>query len=79
MHAYEFVQISGFTMNDDVYFYAINDATEAINNVTMTIKIIDWRGKVLRTEERVVDFPALAAVKLFEPISIEKFLGMQCE
>ena len=40
MHAYEFVQISGFTMKDQVYFYAISDATEPIQNVTMTLRLI---------------------------------------
>lgn len=79
MHAYEFVQISGFTMKDQVYFYAISDATEPIQNVTMTWRIISWSGEVVRTETKLIDFPALSAVKLFDPVSIDEFLRSDSE
>ena len=74
MHAYEFVQISGFTMKDQVYFYAINDATEPIQNVTMTLRWIRWSGEIVRTESRLIHFPALSAVSLFDPVSIDEFV-----
>ena len=74
MHAYEFVQISGFTMKDQVYFYAISDATEPIQNVTMTLRLISWSGEVVRTESRLINFAALSAVNLFDPVSIDEFL-----
>ena len=75
MHAYEPVQISGFTMSGQVYFYAISDAVEAIENVTMSISVYDWFGTKHREEKRVIRMAPLAATMLFDPVSIDSFLS----
>ena len=75
MHAYEPVQISGFTMSGNVYFYSISDALKAIDNVTMTIAVYDWFGNKEREDKRTITMAPLAAVNLFDPISIEDFLS----
>ena len=72
-HAYEFVQISAFTMNDQLFFYGISDATESVIG-TLTWRILDWSGKELRKHSQSIQFPPLAAVKLTEPVSIDSFL-----
>lgn len=75
MHAYEPVQISGFTMSGNVYFYSISDALKAIENVTMTIAVYDWFGNKEREDKRTITFAPQSAVNLFDPISIEDFLS----
>lgn len=75
MHAYEPVQISGFTMSGNVYFYSISDALKAIENVTMTIAVYDWFGNKEREDKRMITMAPLSAVNLFDPISIEGFLS----
>ena len=75
MHAYEPVQISGFTMSGNVYFYSISDALKAIENVTMTIAVYDWFGNKEREDKRTITFAPQSAVNLFDPISIEAFLS----
>ena len=70
-HAYEPVQISGFTMSGQVYFYAISDAVEPIENVTMTLAVYDWLGTKCREEQRMIRL----ATMLGEPVPIETFLS----
>lgn len=44
-HAYEFVQISAFTMNDQLFFYGISDATESgQRHVDMAYPRLEWKG-----------------------------------
>lgn len=74
-HAYEPVQISGFTMSGQVYFYAISDAVEPIENVTMTLAVYDWLGTKRREEKRMIRLAPLAATMLWEPVPIETFLS----
>lgn len=75
MHAYEPVQISAFTMKDNIYFYAISDALEPINNVTLNIALYNWAGDKLREEQRTIDMQPLAANRLYNPIPIATFLA----
>ena len=75
-HAYEPVQISAFTMTNNVYFYVISDAVDPIANATLTITHYNWKGEKLHEEKREVsEIQPLAANRLYEPVSIQSFLA----
>lgn len=74
-HAYEPVQISGFTMKDQVYFYAISDAVEPIENVTLTLTHYKWSGEKVHEEKRIISMQPLSANRLFDEVPIETFVA----